>query len=99
MTKTGISHGELQSVVDRVENLNAQKEGLGADIAAVFAEAKANGFDTKILKRIIAERKLSNAEREERDAMVELYMSALGMLAATPLGRAAMSRDGIAAAA
>lgn len=66
--------------------------GLASDIREVYAEAKGHGFDTKVLRKVIALRKLDAAERREQEAILALYMDALGMLADTPLGRAAIDR-------
>lgn len=88
-----MNNNQLQSIVDRIENLEDEKASLALDIKEVYAEAKANGFETKIIRKIIAMRKRSEADRQEEQAMIDLYMSALGMLADTPLGQAAIARD------
>lgn len=93
---TGIN-GQLKSLVERIERLEEEKKTIAGDIKEVYAEAKANGFDTKILRKLISIRKKEAAERIEEQAMLEVYMGALGMLADTPLGQAAMKRDGVAA--
>ena len=95
MTKTSFAHGQLRSLVDRIEALEAQKRDLSADMKEVYAEAKANGFDTKILRKVISLRKKEAAEREEEQSMLEVYLEALGMLATTPLGQAALEREGL----
>lgn len=64
---------ELKSLIERVENLNAEKEKIAEDIKMVFAEAKATGFDVKAMRRVLAERKLELAERKDRRAIFELY--------------------------
>jgi uncharacterized protein (UPF0335 family) len=79
MTKTNFAHGQLKSLVARIETLEEEKKVIAGDIAEVFAEAKANGFDTKILRKVIALRKKEAAEREEEQSMLEVYMAALGM--------------------
>ena len=95
MTTTSFAHGQLRSIVDRIEALEAQKSDLSADLREVYAEAKANGFDTKILRKVISLRKKEAAEREEEQSMLEVYLEALGMLATTPLGQAALEREGL----
>lgn len=60
------------------------------DIAAVFHEAKSSGFDTKIMREVLKIRRMDKHERDERETLVQLYMDALGDLATTPLGRAAI---------
>ena len=73
--------------------MEEEKAGLLGDIKEVYAEAKGCGFDTKTMRRIISIRKKDHSERQEEEAILELYMEALGMLADTPLGCAAVSRD------
>lgn len=91
------SHGQLRSFVERIERLEEEKKTITGDIREVYAEAKANGFDTKIIRKVIALRKKEAAEREEEQSVLEVYMHALGMLADTPLGQAAIEREGLAA--
>lgn len=91
---SGITAEQLKSYIERVERLNAEKEALTGDIREVFSEAKANGFDVKIMRQIIRIRKMDADDRREQEALLETYMAALGMLADTPLGEAALSRRG-----
>ena len=79
-TKTTFAHGQLKSIVERIERLEEEKKTIAGDIKEVYAEAKANGFDTKILRKIIAARKKEPAEREEEQSMLDVYMAALGMV-------------------
>lgn len=88
----GIAPDQLRSIVERVERLEAEKKALGDDIREVYAEAKGNGFDPKIIRQIVKLRKLDAAERQEQEALLETYLEALGMLASTPLGEAALAR-------
>lgn len=92
MSKSTFAHGQLKSLVERIERLEAEKATLAGDIREVYAEAKANGFDTKILRKVISLRKKEAAEREEEQSMIDVYLAALGMLADTPLGKAALAR-------
>ena len=71
--------GQLKSIIERVERLEEEKKALAEDIKEVFGEAKANGFDTKVLRKIISIRKQDEGDRKEQDAILELYMTALGM--------------------
>jgi len=98
MSKTTFAQDQLRSFVERIERLEEEKATIAGDIKEVYAEAKANGFDTKILRKVISLRKKEAAEREEEQSMLDLYMSALGMLADTPLGEAAMERAGLSPA-
>jgi uncharacterized protein (UPF0335 family) len=77
---TGIAQGQLRSIVERIERLEEEKAALAADIKEVYAEAKGNGFDTKILRKVIRLRKVDRVEREEEEALLDVYMAALGML-------------------
>jgi uncharacterized protein (UPF0335 family) len=89
----GVAADELRQIVERVERLEEEKAGIAGDIKEVFAEAKGRGFDTKIIRKVIAIRKRDRAEIEEEQAILDLYMQALGMLADTPLGEAAVRRE------
>ena len=79
MAKPNFAKDQLKSIVERVERLEEEKTALSGDIREVYAEAKGNGFDTKIVRQVVRLRKLDSTEREERDALLDLYMSALGM--------------------
>jgi len=67
----------LMSVVQRIERLEEDKHGLMDDIKEVYSEAEGNGFDKKILKAVIKLRKMDPSDRQEQDALVEMYLSAL----------------------
>ena len=75
-----IARDQLRSVVERIERLEEEKQALADDIKEVYAEAKANGFDTKTLRAIIRLRKQDTNERQEQEALLDLYMQALGMV-------------------
>ncbi|MET3483146.1 uncharacterized protein (UPF0335 family) [Methylobacterium sp. 1973] len=89
----GVAADELRQFIERIERLEEEKAGILGDIKEVFAEAKGRGFDTKAMRTILRIRKQDHSERQEQEAILELYMQALGMLADTPLGRAAVSRE------
>ena len=82
--KVSFAEGQLKSLVERIERLEEEKRALSGDLKEVYAEAKGHGFDTKILRKIVAIRKQDANERAEQEAILELYMSALGMVAAPP---------------
>jgi uncharacterized protein (UPF0335 family) len=69
----------LKALIERIERLEEEKASLAGDIREVYAEAKGNGFDTKAMRKIIAMRKKDFAERREEEAILDLYMQALGM--------------------
>jgi len=76
----GIAGAQLKSIVERIEKLEEEKKAIGDDIKDVFAEAKANGFDVKILRAVLRLRKQDAAEREEAETLLDLYLNALGMV-------------------
>jgi len=79
MTDTSVAADLLKSFVERIERLEQEKAALVGDIKDVCAEAKSNGFDIKILRKIVAIRRRDYAERKEEAAILDLYMQALGM--------------------
>ncbi|MBB98351.1 MAG: DUF2312 domain-containing protein [Rhodobacteraceae bacterium] len=85
MTETGTNHGgvagdQLRAFIERIERLEEEKKVIADDIKDVYAEAKGNGFDVKILRKIIALRTKQPHEREEEEAILDLYKHALGMV-------------------
>jgi len=72
--------GQLKSLIERIERLEEEKKAIGDDIKDVFAEAKGQGFDTKIMRQVIRLRKKDTAERQEEEALLDLYLHALGMV-------------------
>ena len=84
MIKTSFAEGQLKAFVDRIERLEEEKKAISADIKEVYSEAKGNGFDVKILRKVVALRKLEVTERMEQDALVSVYLNALGMTMAEP---------------
>lgn len=92
MTLGGNSKEQLRSVISRIEHLEDEKKQIADDIRDVYAEAKGNGFDTKALRAVVRMRRQDAQKRAEHEAILETYMHALGMLADTDLGQAAISR-------
>lgn len=86
----GIAGDQLRSFIERVERLEEEKRSLAADIKEVFAEAKGTGFDTKIMRQIIKERRMDKDDLDEQETLLDIYRRALGMLVDLPLGEAAM---------
>jgi uncharacterized protein (UPF0335 family) len=76
----GVAADQLRSIVERIERLEEEKKALAEDIKDVYAEAKGNGFDTKVLRKIISMRKRDKAELDEEETILEVYLRALGML-------------------
>lgn len=75
----GVAADQLRSFVERIERLEEEKQSIADDIKDVYGEAKGTGFDTKVLRHIIRLRKQDAAERQEQEALLDLYMHALGM--------------------
>lgn len=94
MARTSNTHAadELRTFIERVERLEEEKATIASDIASVYAEAKARGFDPKIMKRVVADRRMDANLRREMEALLDLYRHALGMDGDTPLGEAARKR-------
>lgn len=92
-TPAGVARDQLKAIIERVERLEEEKAAISGDIKEVYAEAKANGFDTKTLRKVVALRKMDTAKRQEQEALLDLYMHALGMLSDTPLGQAALRSE------
>jgi uncharacterized protein (UPF0335 family) len=88
----GIAAERLRSFIERIERLTEEKDAIAGDIKEVFSEAKSSGFETKVMRAIIRLRKMDEAERQEMDALTDLYLAALGMLGGDPLGSAAVKR-------
>jgi uncharacterized protein (UPF0335 family) len=74
-----IARDQLKSIIERIEKLEEEKAAIAGDIKEVYAEAKANGYDTKTLRQIVRLRKQDSAERQEAEALLDLYLHALGM--------------------
>ncbi|AGB43753.1 DUF2312 domain-containing protein [Mesorhizobium sp. Cs1299R1N1] len=79
-TSQTVAAGQLRALIERIERLEEEKKTISDDIKEVFAEAKGTGFDTKAIRTIIRLRKKDQAERQEEDAILDLYMAALGMV-------------------
>ena len=80
VSTTTVAAGQLKSIIERVERLEEEKKEVADQIKEVYAEAKANGFDAKTIRKVVSLRKMRTEEREEEEALLDLYLSALGML-------------------
>lgn len=76
---SGVSGGRLRSFIERVERLEEEKTTIAVDIREVYSEAKAHGFDPKIMRQIVRLRKMDKADREEQEMLLDIYMQSLGM--------------------
>ena len=77
-----VAQDQIRAFIERIERLEEEKASIAGDIKEVYAEAKGNGFDTKVLRKIVSIRKQDHNERLEQEALLELYMTALGMATA-----------------
>jgi uncharacterized protein (UPF0335 family) len=73
-----IAGDQLKSIVERIERLEEEKKTIADDIKEVYAEAKGNGYDVKVLRKVIAIRKRDANERAEEEAILDLYLQAVG---------------------
>lgn len=78
-TVDSVAADQLRSIIERIEKLEEEKTAIAQDIKDVYGEAKANGYDTKVLRKIVSLRKRDAAERQEEEAILDLYLQALGM--------------------
>ena len=75
-----VDGGHLRAFIERIERLEEEKRTLAEDIKEVYAEAKGNGFDVKIMRKVISLRRMDRDKRIEEETILELYLSALGEL-------------------
>ncbi len=75
----GIAGERLRSFIERIERLEEEKAALAADVREVYAEAKATGFDVKIMRQVIRLRKMDRHDREEQEHLLDLYKRAIGL--------------------
>lgn len=86
MAEGSVAAGQLKSLIERIERLEEEKQTIATDIREVYAEAKGNGFDTKVMRQVIRIRKQDSSERQEEEAIRDLYLHALGMMSDTSDG-------------
>src|SRR4051812_34718515 len=79
MAEGSIAADELRLLIERIERLEEEKGAMSDDIKDVYAEAKARGYDTKTMRRIVALRKMETNDRKEQDALLDTYRAALGI--------------------
>ncbi len=77
---SGVAAGQLKAIIERIERLEDEKKEVADQIREVYSEAKGGGFDTKTIRKVIGLRKKDADERSEEEALLDLYLSALGML-------------------
>ncbi|MCJ7420884.1 DUF2312 domain-containing protein [Sphingomicrobium astaxanthinifaciens] len=79
MADGAIAADQLRLLIERIERLEEEKKAIADDIKDVYAEAKANGYDTKTMRAIVRMRKMEKHQLDEQDALLETYRAALGM--------------------
>jgi uncharacterized protein (UPF0335 family) len=79
MSDGNVAADQLRLFIERIERLEDEKKGIADDVKDVYAEAKANGYDTKTMRKIVALRRLEKHARDEADALLETYRTALGL--------------------
>jgi len=92
MGNNAVAADELRLLIERIERLEEEKKAIAGDIKSVYGEAKARGFDAKTMRSIVSLRKLDENARRKREALLDLYKAALGMLDGTPLGTWAVEK-------
>jgi len=75
---TATAQGRLRSIIERLERLEEDKQAILTDMKEVFSEAKGDGYDVKVLRKVLRIRKQDKAKRQEEEAIMDLYLSALG---------------------
>ena len=79
MSEGNVAADQLRLFIERIERLEEEKKGIADDIKDVYAEAKANGYDTKTMRAIVRLRRMETHVRQEADALLETYRQALGL--------------------
>jgi len=79
MSEGNVAADQLRLFIERIERLEEEKKGIADDVKDVYAEAKANGYDTKTMRAVVRLRKMEKHARDEMDALLETYRNALGL--------------------
>ena len=79
MAKGGVQADRLKSFIERIERLEEERAATSGDIREVYAEAKSSGYDTKVMRQIVKLRKMDSADRQEQQALLDVYMQAVGL--------------------
>ena len=80
MSEGNVAADQLRLFIERIERLEEEKKGIADDVKDVYAEAKATGYDTKTMRKIVGLRRMEKHVRDEADALLETYRNALGLL-------------------
>ena len=79
MSEENVAADQLRLFIERIERLEEEKKGIADDIKDVYAESKSNGYDAKTMRKIVALRRMESHQRQEADALLETYRTALGL--------------------
>ena len=79
MSEGSIAADELRLLIERIERLEEEKKAIADDVRDVYSEAKANGYDPKIMRMVVRLRRMESHTRQEQDAILETYRAALGL--------------------
>jgi uncharacterized protein (UPF0335 family) len=79
MSTNSLDGGHLKAFIERIERLEEEKKALAEDIKEVYAEAKGNGYDVKIMRKVVSIRKMDDNKRREEEEILDLYLSAIGL--------------------
>ena len=80
MSEENVAADQLRLFIERIERLEEEKKGIADDVKDVYAEAKANGYDSKTMRKIVALRRMEKHARDEADALLDTYRNALGLV-------------------
>ena len=89
MSEATVSDEQLRLFIERIERLEEEKKGIGENIRDVFSELKSQGYDPKIVRKVLRLRKMTPHDRKELDALLEVYCNAVGIQLNLPLAAAA----------
>lgn len=79
MSANSLDGGHLKAFIERIERLEEEKKAIADDIKEVYAEAKGNGYDVKIMRKVVSIRKQDDNKRREEEEILDLYLSAIGI--------------------
>jgi len=85
-------NNQLKAIIERIERMEDEKSAISVDIKEIYLEAKSNGFDPKIIRKVIINRRKDQVKLAEEKILIDTYEAALGPLANTPLGQAAIEK-------
>lgn len=80
MSETNVAAEQLRLFIERIERLEEEKKGIADDIRDVYAEAKSQGYDAKVMRQIVKLRKMEAHDRQEMEAVLDVYKAALGLV-------------------